>query len=166
MAQLKKVIQIQEIINLAEKKYKKEFEEINTLHFDIYGEHTNPIPRMFGIMPIGLSFFESQFATDESYMEWMIFLSKSNYIAGENIIDLTLALSEIFNRNMTKEEAEKLQQEIEVLEKENEELQKEITAFSDKNKDTQKYIDDYWFVLVRLLFLIVVKPSIYQYWSA
>ena len=59
-------------------------------------------------MPIGLSFFESQFATDESYMEWMIFLSKSNYIAGENIIDLTLALSEIFNRNMTKEEAEKL----------------------------------------------------------
>ena len=106
--EFKEATKIEEIINLAEKKYKKEFEEINTLHFDIYGEHTNPIPRMFGIMPIGLSFFESQFATDESYMEWMIFLSKSNYIAGENIIDLTLALSEIFNRNMTKEEAEKL----------------------------------------------------------
>ena len=106
--EFKEATKIEEIINLAEKKYKKEFEEINTLHFDIYGEHTNPIPRMFGIMLIGLSFFESQFATDESYMEWMIFLSKSNYIAGENIIDLTLALSEIFNRNMTKEEAEKL----------------------------------------------------------
>ncbi|TXJ33860.1 hypothetical protein EPJ69_03615 [Brachyspira aalborgi] len=106
--EFKEATKIEEIINLAEEKYKKEFEEINTLHFDIYGEHTNPIPRMFGIMPIGLSFFESQFATDESYMEWMIFLSKSNYIAGENIIDLTLALSEIFNRNMTKEEAEKL----------------------------------------------------------
>ena len=63
---------------------------------------------MFGIMPIGLSFFEFQFQTDESYREWMIFLNKSNYIAGENIIDLTVALSEIFNRNMTKEEAEKL----------------------------------------------------------
>ena len=106
--EFKEATKIEEIINLAEEKYKKEFEEINTLHFDIYGEHPNPIPKMFGIMPIGLSFFESQFATDESYMEWMIFLSKSNYIAGENIIDLTLALSEIFNRNMTKEEAEKL----------------------------------------------------------
>lgn len=106
--EFKEATKIEEIINLAEEKYKKEFEEINTLHFDIYGEHTNPIPRMFGIMPTGLSFFEFQFATDESYMEWMIFLSKSNYIAGENIIDLTLALSEIFNRNMTKEEAEKL----------------------------------------------------------
>ena len=106
--EFKEATKIEEIINLAEEKYKKEFEEINTLHFDIYGEHTNPIPRMFGIMLIGLSFFEFQFQTDESYMEWMIFLSKSNYIAGENIIDLTLALSEIFNRNMTKEEAEKL----------------------------------------------------------
>ena len=106
--EFKEATKIEEIINLAEEKYKKEFEEINTLHFDIYGEHTNPIPRMFGIMPIGLSFFEFQFQTDESYMEWMIFLSKSNYIAGENIIDLTVALSEIFNRNMTKEEAEKL----------------------------------------------------------
>ena len=106
--EFKEATKIEEIINLAEEKYKKEFEEINTLHFDIYGEHTNPIPRMFGIMPIGLSFFEFQFQTDESYMEWMIFLSKSNYIAGKNIIDLTLALSEIFNRNMTKEEAEKL----------------------------------------------------------
>ena len=106
--EFKEATKIEEIINLAEEKYKKEFKKINTLHFDIYGEHTNPIPRMFGIMPIGLSFFEFQFQTDESYMEWMIFLSKSNYIAGENIIDLTLALSEIFNRNMTKEEAEKL----------------------------------------------------------
>ena len=37
----------EEIINLAEEKYKKEFEEINTLHFGIYAEHPNPIPNMF-----------------------------------------------------------------------------------------------------------------------
>ena len=98
----------EEIINLAEEKYKKEFEEINTLHFGIYTEHPNPIPKMFGIMPIGLSFFEFQFQTDESYREWMIFLNKSNYIAGKNIIELAVSLSSIFNNNMTKEEAEKL----------------------------------------------------------
>ena len=45
--EFKEATKIEEIINLAEEKYKKEFEEINTLHFDIYGEHTNPIPRMF-----------------------------------------------------------------------------------------------------------------------
>ncbi|TXJ46427.1 hypothetical protein EPJ70_01645 [Brachyspira aalborgi] len=117
--EFKEANKIEEIINLAEEKYKKEFEEINTLHFDIYGEHPNPIPKMFGIMPTGLSFFEFQFQTDESYMEWMIFLSKSNYIAGENIIDLTLALSEIFNRNMTKEESEKLLFIKNYIEKEN-----------------------------------------------
>ena len=98
----------EEIINLAEEKYKKEFEEINTLHFGIYTEHPNPIPKMFGIMPIGLSFFEFQFQTDESYREWMIFLNKSNYIAGKNIIELAVSLSSIFNNHMTKEEAEKL----------------------------------------------------------
>ena len=101
-------IKCEEIINSYEEKYKKEFEEINTLGFGIYGEHSNPIPRMFGIMPIGLSFFEFQFQTEESYMKWLIFLEKSNYIAGENIIEIAASLSNIFNKNMDKEEAEKL----------------------------------------------------------
>lgn len=98
----------EEIINLAEEKYKKEFEEINTFHFDIYGEHSCPIARMLFIPMSGLSFFENQFATAESCMEWLIFSIKSNYMAVKNIIDLTVALSEAFNKNMTKEEAEKL----------------------------------------------------------
>ena len=100
---------IEEIINLAEEKYNKDFEEINTLHFGIYAEYPNPIPIMFERGFIGLPFFESQFTTNkELYMKWLIFLSKSNYIAGENIIDITVSLSEIFNKNMTKKEAEKL----------------------------------------------------------
>ena len=98
----------EEIINLAEEKYKKEFEEINTFHFDIYGEHSCPIARMLFIPMPGLSFFENQFATAESWMEWLIFSIKSNYMAVKNIIDLTVALSEAFNKNMAKEEAEKL----------------------------------------------------------
>lgn len=107
--EFKEATKIEEIINLAEKKYKKDLEEINTLHFGIYAEYPNPIPIMFERGFIGLPFFESQFTTNkELYMKWLIFLSKSNYIAGENIIDLTVALSEVFNINMTKEEAEKL----------------------------------------------------------
>lgn len=62
---------------------------------------------LFIPMP-GLSFFENQFATAESWMEWLIFSIKSNYMAVKNIIDLTVALSEAFNKNMAKEEAEKL----------------------------------------------------------
>ena len=104
----KEATKIKEIINLAEEKYKKEFEEINTLHFDIYGEHSCPIARMLFIPMPGLSFFEDQFATAESWMEWLIFSRKSNYMAVKNIIDLTVELSEAFNKNMTKEEAEKL----------------------------------------------------------
>ena len=104
----KEATKIEEIINLAEKKYKKEFEEINTFHFDIYGEHSCPIARMLFIPMPGLSFFENQFATAESWMEWLIFSIKSNYMAVKNIIDLTVALSEAFNKNMAKEEAEKL----------------------------------------------------------
>ena len=110
----------EEIINLAEEKYNKDFEEINTLHFGIYAEYPNPIPIMFERGFIGLPFFESQFTTNkELYMKWLIFLSKSNYIAGENIIDLTVALSEIFNKNMTKEESEKLLFIKNYIEKEN-----------------------------------------------
>ena len=104
----KEATKIEKIINLAEKKYKKEFEEINTFHFDIYGEHSCPIARMLFIPMPGLSFFENQFATAESWMEWLIFSIKSNYMAVKNIIDLTVALSEAFNKNMAKEEAEKL----------------------------------------------------------
>lgn len=110
----------EEIINLAEEKYNKDFEEIDTLHFGIYAEYPNPIPIMFERGFIGLPFFESQFTTNkELYMKWLIFLSKSNYIAGENIIDLTVALSEIFNKNMTKEESEKLLFIKNYIEKEN-----------------------------------------------
>ncbi len=104
----KEATKIKEIINLAEEKYKKEFEGINTLHFDIYGEHSCPIARMLFIPMPGLSFFEDQFATAESWMEWLIFSRKSNYMVVKNIIDLTVELSEAFNKNMTKEEAEKL----------------------------------------------------------
>ena len=104
----KEATKIEKIINLAEEKYKKEFEEINTFHFDIYGEHSCPIARMLFIPMPGLSFFENQFATAESWMEWLIFSIKSNYMAVKNIIDLTVALSEAFNKNMAKEEAEKL----------------------------------------------------------
>ena len=100
---------IEKIINSYEEKYKKEFKEINTLGFHIDGQHTSPIVRMFGIIVAGISFFEFEFGQSEEYLnEYSEFLVKSNNIAGENIIDLTLALSEIFNRNMTKEEAEKL----------------------------------------------------------
>ena len=98
----------EEIINLAEEKYNKDFEEINTFHFDIYGEHSCPIARMLFIPMPGLSFFENQFATAESWMEWLIFSIKSNYMAVKNIIDLTVELSKAFNKNMTKEEVEKL----------------------------------------------------------
>ena len=100
---------IEKIINSYEEKYKKEFEEINTLGFHIDGQHTSPIVRMFGIIVAGISFFEFEFGQSEEYLnEYSEFLVKSNNIAGENIIDLTVALSEVFNRNMTKEEAEKL----------------------------------------------------------
>ncbi len=110
----------EEIINSCEEKYNKDFDEINILHFGIYAEYPNPIPIMFERGFIGLPFFESQFTTNkELYMKWLIFLSKSNYIAGENIIDLTLALSEIFNKNMTKEESEKLLFIKNYIEKEN-----------------------------------------------
>ena len=98
----------EEIINSYKEKYEKEFEEINTLDFSIDGEYTSPILRIFGFKPMGLSFFEFQFQTEASYMKWLIFLEKSHYIAGENIIDLTVSLSEVFNKNITKEEAEKL----------------------------------------------------------
>ena len=106
--EIKEAAKIEKIINSSEEKYKKEFEEINTFHFDIYGEHSCPIARMLFIPMPGLSFFENQFATAESWMEWLIFSIKSNYMAVKNIIDLTVALSEAFNKNMTKEESEKL----------------------------------------------------------
>ena len=100
---------IEKIINSYEEKYKKEFKEINTLGFHIDGQHTSPIVRMFGIIVAGISFFEFEFGQSEEYLnEYSEFLVKSNNIAGENIIDLTVALSEVFNINMTKEEAEKL----------------------------------------------------------
>ena len=99
----------EEIINSYEERYKKDFEKINTLGFHIDGQHTSPIVRMFGIIVAGISFFEFEFGQSEDYLnEYSEFLVKSNNIAGENIIDLTVALSEVFNRNMTKEEAEKL----------------------------------------------------------
>ncbi len=99
----------EEIINSYEERYKKDFEKINTLGFHIDGQHTSPIVRMFGIIVAGISFFEFEFGQSEKYLnEYSEFLVKSNNIAGENIIDLTVALSEVFNRNMTKEEAEKL----------------------------------------------------------
>ena len=110
----------EEIINSYEERYKKDFEKINTLGFHIDGQHTSPIVRMFGIIVGGISAFEFEFGQSEDYLnEYSEFLLKSNNIAGENIIDLTVALSEVFNINMTKEEAEKLLFIKNYIEKEN-----------------------------------------------
>ena len=84
----------EEIINSCEEKYNKDFDEINILHFGIYAEYPNPIPIMFERGFIGLPFFESQFTTNkELYMKWLIFLSKSNYIAGEIIMNIIVYLN-------------------------------------------------------------------------
>ena len=88
--------QCEEIINSYEEKYKKDFEEINTSVWGINVNYTNPI---FKILFYGFTSFENEYAE---------FIVKSNNIVGENIIDLTVSLSEVLKKNMTKEEAEKL----------------------------------------------------------
>ena len=88
--------QCEEIINSYEEKYKKDFEEINTSVWGINANYTNPI---FKILFYGFTSFENEYAE---------FIVKSNNIAGKNIIDLTVSLSEVLKKNMTKEEAEKL----------------------------------------------------------
>ena len=102
-------IKCEEIINSYEERYKKEFEEINTLGFGIDEKYTSPILRIFDIIVTGISFFEFGFLQSEEYFnEYTGLLVKANNIAGKNIIDLTVSLSEVFKKNMTKKETEKL----------------------------------------------------------
>lgn len=65
----------------------------------------NPIEMLFGYF-VPLSFTLSQMEGKEN--EFFEFLGNSKDKAAEIIIDITVSLSEIFNKNMTKEEAEKL----------------------------------------------------------
>ena len=112
--------QCEEIINSYEEKYKKDSEEISKLSipiaeglqkkyeiysFPIYNEYTSTIRRMFKYF-YGIK--ESKFQTKEAYIKYLEFLEKSNNKVAENIIELAVSLSEVFNENITKEEAEKL----------------------------------------------------------
>ena len=116
----KEATKIKEIINLAEEKYKKDLEELlRNFHDEYvpwallfhYGDADtiyywyNPIEMLFGYF-VPLSFTLSQMEGKEN--EFFEFLGNSKDKAAEIIIDITVSLSEIFNKNMTKEEAEKL----------------------------------------------------------
>ena len=116
----KEATKIKEIINLAEEKYKKDLEELLRNFHDKYvpwallfhyGDADtiyywyNPIEMLFGYFVL-LSFTLSQMEGKEN--EFFEFLGNSKDKAAEIIIDITVSLSEIFNKNMTKEEAEKL----------------------------------------------------------
>ena len=116
----KEATKIEKIINLAEEKYKKDLEELLRNFHEVYvpwallfhyGDadtiyyYYNPIIMLFGGME-PLSFILSQMEGVEN--EFFEFLGNSKDKAAEIIIDITVSLSEIFNKNMTKEEAEKL----------------------------------------------------------
>lgn len=76
----------------------------------------NPIEMLFGYF-VPLSFTLSQMEGKEN--EFFEFLGNSKDKAAEIIIDITVSLSEIFNKNMTKEEAEKFLFIKNYIEKEN-----------------------------------------------
>ena len=116
----KEATKIEKIINLAEEKYKKDLEELlRNFHDEYvpwallfhYGDADtiyywyNPIEMLFGYF-VPLSFTLSQMDGKEN--EFFEFLGNSKDKAAEIIIDITVSLSEIFNKNMTKEEVEKL----------------------------------------------------------
>lgn len=116
----KEATKIEKIINLAEEKYKKDLEELlHNFHDEYvpwallfhYGDADtiyywyNPIEMLFGYF-VPLSFTLSQMEGKEN--EFFEFLGNSKDKAAEIIIDITVSLSEIFNKNMTKEEVEKL----------------------------------------------------------
>lgn len=116
----KEATKIKEIINLAEEKYKKDLEELlRNFHDEYvpwallfhYGDADtiyywyNPIEMLFGYF-VPLSFTLSQMEGKEN--EFFEFLGNSKDKAAEIIIDITVSLSEIFNKNMTKEKVEKL----------------------------------------------------------
>lgn len=108
----------EDIINLYNEKYNKDLEDLyhnvselndkeryvrEALAFWDY--YYDPIELIFGMF-VPLSFILFQMQGCE--MEFFEFWRKSTYIAKENIINMTVSLSEIFNKNMTKEEVEKL----------------------------------------------------------
>ena len=110
----------EEIINSSEEKYKKSLEELlDNFHegyvpsallfhygnMDTIFYYYNPISMLFGGM-VPLSFILSQMEGVEN--EFFEFLGDSKDKTAEIIIDATVSLSEIFNKNITKEEAEKL----------------------------------------------------------
>ena len=111
---------IEEIINSSEEKYKKSLEELlDNFHegyvpsallfhygnMDTIFYYYNPISMLFGGM-VPLSFILSQMEGVEN--EFFEFLGYSKDKTAEIIIDATVSLSEIFNKNITKEEVEKL----------------------------------------------------------
>ena len=111
---------IEKIINSSEEKYKKSLEELlDNFHegyvpsallfhygnMDTIFYYYNPISMLFGGM-VPLSFILSQMEGVEN--EFFEFLGDSKDKTAEIIIDATVYLSEIFNKNITKEEAEKL----------------------------------------------------------
>ena len=111
---------IEEIINSSEEKYKKSLEELlDNFHegyvpsallfhygnMDTIFYYYNPISMLFGGM-VPLSFILSQMEGVEN--EFFEFLGDSKDKTAEIIIDATVSLSEIFNKNITKEEVEKL----------------------------------------------------------
>ena len=108
------------IINFYEEKYKK---DLNELFYNFHEEYVpwallfhygdtdtvfywyNPISMLFGNF-VPLSFTLSQMeGVEDKFFE---FLGNSKDKAAENIIDIAVSLSEVFNKNITKEEAEKL----------------------------------------------------------
>ncbi|TXJ35272.1 GTPase [Brachyspira aalborgi] len=116
----KEATKIEKIINSYEEKYKKDLEELlRNFHDEYvpwallfhYGDADtiyywyNPIEMLFGYF-VPLSFTLSQMEGKEN--EFFEFLGNSKDKAAEIIIDITVSLSEIFNKNMTKEEVEKL----------------------------------------------------------
>lgn len=108
----------EDIINLYNEKYNKDLEdlyhnvsELNDKEIYVrealafWDHYYDPIELIFGMF-VPLSFILFQMQGCE--MEFFEFWRKSTYIAKENIINMTVSLSEIFNKNMTKEEVEKL----------------------------------------------------------
>ena len=108
------------IINFYEEKYKK---DLNELFYNFHEEYVpwallfhygdtdtvfywyNPISMLFGNF-VPLSFTLSQMeGVEDKFFE---FLGNSKDKAAENIIDIAVSLLEVFNKNITKEEAEKL----------------------------------------------------------
>ena len=143
----------EDIINLYNEKYNKDLEdlyhnvsELNDKEIYVrealafWDHYYDPIELIFGML-VPLSFILFQMQGCE--MEFFEFWRKSTYIAKENIINMTVSLSEIFNKNMTKEEVEKL-----LFIKNSEEGLTDFLA-TEKFRDISKY--EYAFDIKRII---------------